>query len=207
MSADFGNADGMIARAGWGAAGAPLLVDCIERAKSGDEAAWVELVRAHRAQVYRTALRLLGHREDALDASQEVFVRMHRYLNKFDTRRELTPWLYAMTVNVCRDVERTRARNRHRMGDGGNVEDQPVPPLAGRRADAEVEREIMERGLRMLSEGERAAIVLRDIEGLSTREVAEALHVAEVTIRSQISRARTKLRDYRRAALGNDDGV
>lgn len=183
-------------------AGALLQHDWIERAKAGDSDAWEALVTAHRAQVFRTALRLLGHREDALDASQDVFMRMHAYLNRFDARKELSPWLYAMTVNVCRDLDRKRRRDRRAIAD--NIE-KSVPPRAPGKIDAAVERTIMERGLRALSEGERTAIVLRDVEGLSTREVAEAMGVTEVTIRSQISRARVKLQEYRRKALGNDD--
>jgi RNA polymerase sigma-70 factor (ECF subfamily) len=184
-----------------------LLHDWIERAKSGDAAAWEALVTAHRARVYRTALRLLGEREDALDASQEVFMRMHAYLNRFDTRKELAPWLYAMTVNACRDLDRKRQRDGRRVSSESVEAQALVAPRGPGRIDAEIERGILERGLRTLSEGERAAIVLRDVEGLSTKEVAEVLRVTEVTIRSQISRARVKLREYRRKALGNDDVV
>lgn len=202
MSVEYGDAGRIVSRAGWRVAGTPLQHDWIERAKTGDPRAWEALVTAHRAQVYRTALRLLDNQEDAMDASQDVFIRMHAYLNRFDTRKELAPWLYAMTVNVCRDAHRKRRKEQRAVTNGVA---QAVPPRAPGQIDAAVEREIMERGLRSLSEGERTAIVLRDIEGLSTREAAEAMGVTEVTIRSQISRARVKLREYRHKALGKDN--
>src|SRR5262249_17760970 len=135
--------------------------------------------------------RLLGNPDDAQDASQEVFLRAFRYLHRFDCRRRFEPWLVRMTVNVCRDFGRRRRPQRslsseveslHAAGDphsGFGCEEQKVLLYAAREE---------------LPDRERAAVVLRDIEGFSTSEVAGILGSSEATVRSQISNARLKIR-------------
>lgn len=204
MNAEFGEAGRLDARIGWRVPHAQTVDDRIEQAKAGDAAAFEGLVERYRAQVFRTALRLLGNREDALDASQEVFLRMFKHLNTFDERKKFEPWLYTVTVNVCKDLYRNRSRRRQVPLEDAHRDRLETPPSAGRRADAAEERNIVEQGLLTLGEREREAIVLRDIEGLSTKEVAEVLGTAEVTVRSQISRARVKLKKFRQKVLGKD---
>jgi len=180
----------------------------IERAKAGEVRAFEHLVQSHEAQVYRTALRLLGNREDARDASQEVFLRLFKYLHRFDASRSLSAWLYTMTVNASRDIARKRSKQAAEPLDASH-EAKVVVRGGGAdvAADRAEERRIVEAGLGTLAEKEPAALVLRDIEGLSTKEVAGILGSSETTVRSQISRARVKLKRYRDAILGNDDGV
>jgi len=86
----------------------PESTGLLRDAKAGDRAAFEQVVLRHERRVLLTALRLLGRWEDAQDAAQEVFVRLHRYLARFDETLELAPWLYRMTVNVCRDIGRKR---------------------------------------------------------------------------------------------------
>jgi RNA polymerase sigma-70 factor (ECF subfamily) len=161
--------------------------------RGDDLAAFERIVIEHQRQVYRTALRLLGKPEDAEDAAQEVFVRLHRYLPRFDNSRDLAPWLYRMTVNVCRDIGGRRAR--------ANFEELPEDIAdSGAAPDADLiaaqRRRILADGLKRLGEKERAAVVLRDIEGLPTSEVARILGSSEATVRSQISAARLKIRRF-----------
>ncbi len=167
----------------------------IGQAKRGDVAAFEALMRRYERLVMNTALRLLGgNRADAEDAAQTVFLRMHRYLGRFRDGAALPQWLYRMTVNVCRDVSR-RARRRREVA---------LDPLLGlaEAADQEAEiqqareREIVAEGLARLPEKEREAIVLRDMQGLETREVAEILGSTEATVRSQISSGRQKIREF-----------
>ena len=80
----------------------------LERAKSGDAAAFEALLRSHEVQVARTALRLLGNRQDAQDAAQEIFLRLHQNLRRIDDAGNLAGWLYRVAVNVCRDIQRKR---------------------------------------------------------------------------------------------------
>jgi RNA polymerase sigma-70 factor (ECF subfamily) len=169
-------------------------------AKTGDLAAFEQIIIRHERQVFMTALRLLSHLEDAQDAAQEVFLRLHRYLHEFDEGHEFSPWLYRVTVNVCRDIRRKRQKqfmlSLDELRETGELEDvsSSVDPESA-IALAEKRRMVAE-GLKTLSEKERAALVLRDIEGLSTKEVAHILGSSETTVRSQVSTARVKIKKF-----------
>jgi RNA polymerase sigma-70 factor (ECF subfamily) len=173
----------------------------VELARSGDLDAFDLLMRAHQSQVFRTAWRLLGTREDAQDAAQEVFLRFYRYLDGFDTVRSLAPWLYRVTVNVCRDMARRRRRRRavslEDAAATGQLDSRDPAPDPAAAAVLGEEIHIVEEALGTLSERAREALVLRDIEGLSTAEVASAMGSSESTVRSHICRARLKIREYR----------
>jgi RNA polymerase sigma-70 factor (ECF subfamily) len=171
-------------------------ISILQRAIAGDRSAFEQIVMRYERRVMTLAWRLLGNSVDAQDAAQEVFLRAFRFLHRFDASRPLEPWLVRMTVNVCRDL----GRKRH-----------PVSPVdahelvASNNPHADVsskeQREILHRALRKLPEKERAAVILRDIEGLSTAEVAEILGSSETTVRSQISTARLKIRKAIRGKL------
>lgn len=171
----------------------------LAQAKSGDLGAFEQILILHQRQVYLTALRLLGRREDAQDAAQEVFLRLHKHLRRFDDSRQFSPWLYRMTVNVCRDLARERLRH---AGAATELEmaASALDPLA--EAGLAERKRLVGAALARLPEKERAAIVLRDIEGLTTREVARILGSAEVTVRSQISSARRKMKTILERFLG-----
>lgn len=176
-------------------AGAEALGELLRRAKAGDLGAFEQLVIRHERLVFLTALRLLGRQEDAQDAAQEVLLRLYRHLGRFDEVRSFRPWLYRMTVNVCRDAHR---RRRHVT----TLSLEEAPPIADRLPGPEQifavdeQRRLVREGLRTLAEKERAALVLRDIEGLSTREVARILGSAEVTVRVQVAKARVKIKKF-----------
>jgi RNA polymerase sigma-70 factor (ECF subfamily) len=166
----------------------------ITRAVTGDRAAFEEIVLLHERRVLTLALRLLGTTEDAQDAAQEVFLRAFKYLRRFDTSKPLEPWLVRMTVNVCRGSGRKRLRRRMMFIQRDNVqpEDPGNNPYVQLRA--EEQKRVLHGALACLAEKERTALVLRDLEGLTTAEVAEILGSAEATVRSQISVARLKMR-------------
>jgi len=166
----------------------------LERAKSGDLGAFDQLMRANEKQVLGTALRLLGNLEDAQDAAQESFLRLYKSLNRLPDIQEIRSWLYRVTVNVCNDMHRARRRRGWEPFSGPEPQSsQPDPELAW----AHQERgKLVEMALETLPEKERAAVVLRDMQGLSTREVAGILGSSEVTVRSQISVARGKLKKF-----------
>ena len=173
----------------------PEFARLVRQAKAGDAAAFEAILCQFERRVLLTAMRLLnGNLEDAKDAAQQVFLRLHWSLHQLDANRHFASWLYRITVNVCRDMLRVRARR-------------PVVPLeeAGDRAMAGGTEDAMRRDEQMsliyaalatLPERERAAIVLRDIEGISTSEVARILGSSEVTVRSQISNGRVKIRKF-----------
>lgn len=157
---------------------------------SDKEDGFSQLVARHQQMVQRVAYRLLGRLEDAQDAAQEVFLRLYR--NRDRVGVDPKAWLYRVTVNVCHDHHRRR-RVPIRM------EAPDSPPDPEQLLSIEQRRRLLTEGLETLPERERTAIVLRDIEGLSTAEVAAILGVEEVTVRSQAASARLKLARYVRS--------
>jgi len=166
----------------------------IALAIAGDRAAFGEIVIRYERRVLTLAFRLLGTMEDAQDAAQEVFLRTFKYLRRFDASRPLEPWLVRTTVNVCHGFGRKRQEQRKLFVQAEFLEpaDSARSPHAELRA--EEQRRLLYRALEGLGEKERAAVVLRDIEGFTTAEVAEILKSSEATVRSQISAARLKIR-------------
>jgi RNA polymerase sigma-70 factor (ECF subfamily) len=162
-------------------------------ARSGDLAAFELLMRQYERLVLVTALRLVGSLPDAQDVSQEVFLKLYRNLGRVASEAALPAWLYRVTVNACHDLHRRR-KPEDPVDCAGQL------PAAGNdpyQAFSETERRrVLALSLRMLPEKERAALVLRDLEGLSTEEVARALGSSEATVRSQVSKARVKVRGF-----------
>jgi RNA polymerase sigma-70 factor, ECF subfamily len=162
-------------------------------AKAGDAVAFERMLEVHSRTVLRIAQRILLNEADAQDAAQDVFIRLHKTLSQFDDERDLLPWLYRMTVNVCHDLVR---RRKPMVAMDQIVELPSVDPGPEEEFTAGERRRLMFEALASLSERERDAIVLRDLEGLSTAEVATALGTTEVTVRSQISTGRVKLKSH-----------
>jgi RNA polymerase sigma-70 factor (ECF subfamily) len=163
----------------------------LDRAIAGDVSAFERIILRYERRVLSVAWRLLGKLEDAQDASQEVFLRAFRYLHRFDPRRPFEPWLMKMTVNVCHDLGKKRRQQPESARDPDTIRATGSPH---HDLQAEEQKKMLYKALQELPAKERAAIVLRDIEGLSTAEVAEILGSSEPTVRSQISTARLKIR-------------
>ena len=147
-----------------------------------------DVVRERQPQVLRTAYRITGNWATAEDIAQEAFVRLHRRGLAFPTPAALGSWLYRVTVNLCLDQTRA-ARPAEELGDV-QTDSASAEALIIRRQ----EQERVMAALEHLPRKERAAIVLREIEGLSTAEVAEILGSTEGTVRSQVAKALTRLR-------------
>lgn len=147
-----------------------------------------QVVRRREAQVVRTAYRILGNWADAEDVAQEAFLRLHRHGLGFNSDEALGGWLYRVTVNLCLD----RARSRRPTEELAELASQEASPESAASRE-EGKRRLM-RALAALPAKERAAVVLREIEGLSTGEVAAILGSSEGTVRSQISQALSRLR-------------
>ena len=172
----------------------------VARARSGDVEAFAGLMSKHERQVFRLAFRLTGNAEDAKDVAQEVFLKLHRSLGSLDEARELSPWLYRVTVNAVNDLVRKR-RPSEPLAEIELASSHPTPERD--LLDAERRRLAID-ALAQLPLKERSALVLRDIEGLSTAEVAEVLGSSEATVRSQVSIARGKLRRIIDRMLGRE---
>ncbi|MBI2149166.1 MAG: RNA polymerase sigma factor [Acidobacteria bacterium] len=161
------------------------------RAVAGDISAFEQVIGRFERRVMTLAFRLLGTTEDAQDAAQEVFLRAYRYLHRFDSGRLFEPWLVRMTVNVCRDLGRKRQRYPNVILEADLLRASGDPHS---ELNSEEQRQMVRRALGELPEKERAAVVLRDLEGFSTAEVAGILGSSETTVRSQISIARLKIK-------------
>lgn len=185
----------------------PLTGALIAQARRGDADAFEALFQLHHRQILRVATHLLGNAEDGCDAAQEVFIRFFKYLDRFDDSKPLKPWLHRMTVNVCRDLARRRRGNDMvRFDDDPGAFDAPCERPTPEQSFQQVqERDLLARAIASLPERERAAIVLRDIEGLDTKEVAALLGTTETTVRSQISLARVKIKRFRDAVLAGKE--
>jgi RNA polymerase sigma-70 factor (ECF subfamily) len=167
--------------------------ETIAAARTGDLAAFELLMRQHERLVLATALRLTGNLEDAQDISQEVFLRLYKNLGKVQAADALPAWLYRVTVNACHDLRRCKPASApvEMAGElvAGGIDAHTSLTQAERRR-------VLEMSLRVLPEKERAALVLRDLEGLPTEEVARVLGSSEATVRSQVSKARAKVHDF-----------
>jgi len=131
-----------------------------------------------------------------------VFLRVYKYLRRFKQDQDFFAWLYRITINVCRDILKKRRQQTEPILSIAADADEGALAIPVEQDDAEQtllqsqRRELIARAIGTLPYKERAAIVLRDVEGLSTEEVARILKSSATTVRSQISSARRKLRDY-----------
>jgi RNA polymerase sigma-70 factor (ECF subfamily) len=180
------------------------IADLVRRALDGDSEAFESIILRYERRVVSLATKLLGRTEDAQDAAQEVFLRVYKYLHRLDLQKPIEPWLMRMTVNVSRDIGRKRQLRLNAFPESESAD--AVPARAGRNpfeeVAAEQQRQLLWKALTSLPEKERIAVTLRDIEGLSTSEVAEILESSESTVRSQISRARVRLKDAMDSLIG-----
>lgn len=181
---------------------AESLAILIDRARAGDRPAFDQIMIRHQRLVVSTAWRILGNKEDARDAAQECFLRVYKYLKNFKRGEDFSAWLYRITVNVCRDHARKRGGagrfvSFEREWEEGGFASLPSRENIEEEAILSQEKNIIERALATLTKRERAVIVLRDLEGLSTEEVSEILGSSQGTVRSQISSARAKIKRFR----------
>jgi RNA polymerase sigma-70 factor (ECF subfamily) len=174
----------------------------VQRCAARDESACAELVAEHQRMVVQLAVNLLGDREEALDLSQEVFLRVFRTIHRFRGQSALRTWIYRIAVN--------QARNRHRFWRRRHRKDQvsldahiaahgEFPSTLGLRPDRVFEQkqlgQRLQEALDQLPFAQRTAIVLREIDGLSYDDIAVALGVAIGTVKSRLTRARQALRE------------
>ena len=166
----------------------------VERCRSGDLAAFEELYRAHAGKLFSVACRMLGNPADAEDLLQEIFLSAHRKLEGFRGESALGTWLYRLATNHCLDYLRSRAARTNQLTDTLDDDQGRFEPGRGGLAEQAITKMDLERALAQLPEGCRAAFVLHDVEGLEHKEVAEALGIAEGTSKSQVYKARLRLR-------------
>ena len=169
-------------------------LELARRCQQGDSAAFAELYRAHAGRLYTLILRMVGSAAEAEDLLQEVFLTAHRKLGGFRGDASLGTWLYRMAVNQSLDFLRGRQARMGRVT--ASLDDDPgmEPPAVMPAVPAAVSRIDLERAIAKLPDACRTVFVLHDVEGFDHREVASLLGISEGTSKSQVHRARMKLR-------------
>jgi len=153
-----------------------------------------EMYRQQAPRIYSLACRISGSAEDGEDLLQEIFLQAYRKLGSFKGESSVGTWLYRLALNHCLDYVRSRQARMKKVTDSYDVEDSAFEPVA--RRDTPIARIDLDRAVERLPEGCREAFVLHDVEGLDHKEVAEMLGIAEGTSKSQVFKARLKLRAW-----------
>lgn len=178
-----------------------MLVDfeLVKRAREGDHAAFTQLVQAYRKRILGTIARLIGRPEDVEDVGQEVFLRLHFSLDQLRTEEVFEPWLYRLTVNAAYDyLRRQRRRGESRMADLSEQQVMLADAAAGSRVQHEDQRrrqlrETVQALLSEVSEQDRILLVLKEIEGLSLKELEKIYGVNENALKVRLFRARQRV--------------
>src|SRR5438105_3587797 len=183
----------------------------VRDARRGDAQAFRSLVERYQRRVYQLALGMVKDPDEAMDITQETFVRVHRYLPSFKGDSSFFTWTYRIATNLCLDSARRRGRTERVEMDESDAEiearmDPPSAALAGpQRAalNAELKAKIDD-ALASLSENHRAILLLREVEGLSYEELARALGIRKGTVMSRLVPARPKMQRKLREYLGDE---
>ena len=178
-----------------------MLVDFeqIQLAQSGDDAAFNQIVAAYRKRIMGTIARLIGRPEDVEDVAQEVFLRLYYSLDQLRTPEVFEPWLYRLTQNASYDyLRKQRRRNESRMADLSEQQVLMADAAAGGKASGENQRhvqvrELVDSLLESLSAEDRILLKLKEVEGLSLKELEKIYRVKENALKVRLFRARQRV--------------
>ena len=167
----------------------------VDRAKAGDRDAFEELVRRHADRLYAVVLRFVADGDEAQEVTQEAFLRAWRSIGRFEGRSRFFTWLYRIGINEAKRRAARRAPVTVVSLDDAPIDEAPdwsaAPDTRFERADL---RGVLESAIRSLPGEYRTPIILRDVEGLSTREAAEVMDLGEAAFKSRLHRARLAVR-------------
>lgn len=173
----------------------------IEQVLGGDRDAFALLVQAHQKNVYALALRTLKNEQDALDISQEVFIKAYSALSSFKGQSRLSVWLYRVTHNMCLDHLRKQGKTQTVSCSADEEEDHPLslpddtyePHKAYEKKEL---RQELEAAIDSLSEEHRQVLTMRELSDMSYAEIAEELGISEGTVKSRLARARKAAAEF-----------
>jgi len=173
--------------------------DILEAAKRGDQEALAQIIRMTQGDVYTLALRLVGNPEDALDVTQETYLRALRGLSKFRGDSAFSTWLYRVTANTAYSYKAKARKRRTEPFSDADVERETAlssnDPSPERAAIASIAYEDVIRGLERLPAGSRTVVVLKDVYGFTHEEIADALGISVTACKVRLFRARQRLKD------------
>jgi RNA polymerase sigma-70 factor, ECF subfamily len=173
--------------------------ELIQKAQVGDGAAFNQVVVAYRKRILGTIARLIGRPEDVEDVAQEVFLRLYYSLDQLRTPEVFEPWLYRLTVNASYDyLRKQRRRNEARMSDLSEQQVMMADAAAGGRVSGEANRQkqvkdLVDSLLGSVSEQDRILLTLKEVEGLSLRELEKIYGVNENALKVRLFRARQRV--------------
>jgi RNA polymerase sigma-70 factor (ECF subfamily) len=178
-----------------------MLVDfgVVTRAQKGDSAAFNEIVLAYRKRILGTISRLIARPEDVEDVAQEVFLRLYFSLDQLRKEEVFEPWLYRLTVNAAYDyLRKQRRRQEFRMSDLSEQQVMLADAMAGGKAEHEDQhqkkvREAVDSLLGAVSEADRILLMLKEVEGLSLKELEKVYNVNENALKVRLFRARQRV--------------
>lgn len=172
-------------------------LELIERCKQGDEQAWKEMVELTHRDVYTLCLRILRDPDDAAEATQDAYLKAWRALGSFRGEAMFTTWMYRVAANAAISKQRGRKRKRIHEVDADEQMMSQLPSTASTEAlaGARIELEAIEEALKLLPDHYRAALVLRDVYGMSMEEVAKKLKITETAAKVRVHRGRKKLKE------------
>src|SRR5258707_551705 len=174
-----------------------MTVDVVARLQAGDVDAFETLYRQHSAKIFTLASRMAGSAEDGEDLLQEIFLQAYRKIGSFKGGSALGTWLYRLALNHCLDYVRSRQAKMSKLTETLDA-DGSFEPTA--RRETPIARMDLERAVARLPEGCREAFVLHDVGGVDHKEVGRLLGIAEGTSKSQVFKARMKLRSMLRGS-------
>ena len=184
--------------------------ELIERARAGDAAAFNQIVLAYRRRILGTISRQIGRPEDVEDVAQEVFVRLYYSLDQLRTAEVFEPWLYRLTVNASYDyLRRAKRRSESRMADLSEQQVMMADSQAGSKQDREERqkgqiREFVSALFEHVSEEDRLLLTLKEVEGLSLKELEQVYKVNENALKVRLFRARQRVLKAYKAAQADD---
>ena len=178
-----------------------MLVDfeLIKRAQAGDNAAFNEVVLAYRKRILGTITRVIARPEDVEDVAQEVFLRLYFSLDQLRTPEVFEPWLYRLTVNAAYDyLRKQRRRPEYRMSDLSEQQVLMADAVAGGRIEQDEQyqkkiRESVDALLGAVSEQDRILLMMKEVEGLSLKELEKIYQVNENALKVRLFRARQRV--------------
>lgn len=172
----------------------------VQRAAKGYRPAFDQLVERYQNQVYRLAWRFFADPDDAMDATQEIFLKAYRSLPSFEGRSSFKTWLYRIAANTCMTLSESRSRRQktfiQSVIDWFTTPPAPDPShlVVEQESRAELQ-EIVQKKIAALPEVYRVPVILRDIEGMSLDQIGQILDIPEGTVKSRINRGRRLLQD------------
>ncbi len=175
----------------------------LEALRKKDKRAFAQLVDQNSDHIYRLALRLTGNSQDAEDVVQETFIKAFNNVESFEGRSKVSTWLYRIATNEALMLLRRRKDGITPIDEGVETDEGEIMPiqivdwccLPEKEIMTEETRQVLQEAALQLSSANRAAFLLRDVEGLSTQEAAEALDISESALKVRLMRARLQLRE------------